>query len=82
MNKRPTQKKRIYDYMKQNRYITAYDAQREFGCMRLSARIAELKESGIAVGSEYAKVKNRYGEECSVKRYWLIEGENNAKSEN
>lgn len=74
MNKRPSQKKRILDYMKEHRFITAYDAQREFGCMRLSARIAEMKESGIAVGSDYAKVKNRYGEECSVKRYWLIEG--------
>lgn len=74
MNKRPTQKKRIYDYMKQNRYITAYDAQREFGCMRLSARIAELKESGIAVGSDFVTVRNRYGEECRVKRYWLVKG--------
>lgn len=72
MNKRPSQKNRILDYMKEHRFITAYDAQREFGCMRLSARIAEMKAEGIAVGSDFTTVRNRYGELCNVKRYWLI----------
>lgn len=68
-NKRPTQAKRILEYMKEHKGITTLDAARDLGCMRLSARIFELKESGTDIKSEFVEVENRYGEKCIVKRY-------------
>lgn len=70
-NKRPIQADRILAYMKEHGGITSLDASRDLGCMRLGARIFELKERGHDIKSEYIEVKNRYGEKCRVKRYWL-----------
>ena len=39
-----SQQKQIYDYMMQGNRITAYEALRLFGCLRLSARIADIKQ--------------------------------------
>lgn len=70
-NKKPTQAKRILEYMKKNGGITSLDAARDLGCMRLGARIFELKDDGHEIKSEFVEVKNRYGEKCRVKRYWI-----------
>lgn len=70
-NKRPTQAKRILAYMKEHGGITTLEAVRDLGCMRLGARIYELKDSGVDVKSEFIEVENRYGEKCRVKRYWI-----------
>lgn len=70
-NKRPIQADRILAYMKEHGGITSLDASRDLGCIRLGARIFELKERGHDIKSEYIEVKNRYGEKCRVKRYWL-----------
>ena len=70
-HKRPMQADRILEYMKEHGGITSLDASRDLGCIRLGARIFELKERGHDIKSEYIEVKNRYGEKCRVKRYWL-----------
>ena len=70
-NKRPIQADRIIAYMKEHGGITSYDAARDIGCMRLGARIFEIKERGIEVKSEFINVENRFGEICRVKRYWI-----------
>lgn len=66
-----SQTKRVHDYMKTHYGITAKQAMDELGIMRLGARIWELKQSGIPVQSGFIKVKNRYGEDCHVKIYYL-----------
>lgn len=44
--------------------------------MRLASRISELKNKHeIDIGSDFITVKNRYGEKCSIKRYYLGKGE-------
>ena len=70
-NKRPIQADRIIAYMKEHGGITSLDAARDLGCMRLGARIFEIKERGIEVKSEFINVENIFGERCRVKRYWI-----------
>lgn len=71
MNKNPIQADRIVKYMQDNGSITALEALRDLGCLRLGARIFELKEKGYDIRGEFVEVENRYGEKCRVKRYWL-----------
>ena len=70
-NKKPIQADRIVEYIKEHGGITSLDAARDLGCMRLGARIFEIKERGIEVKSEFINVENRFGERCRVKRYWI-----------
>ena len=70
-HKRPIQADRILAYMKEHGGITSLDASRDLGCIRLGARIFELKERGHDIKSEFIEVEDRYGEKCRVKRYWL-----------
>ena len=66
---KPTQNQRILDYIERHGSITALEAMRDIGCMRLAARIADLKELGYPIVSETVTVDNRYGEKCHVKKY-------------
>lgn len=68
---RPTQNRRIIEYMTEEGGITQLEALRELGVMRLASRIADLKKQGYDIRSERQEVKNRYGESCFIKRYSL-----------
>lgn len=71
----PSQNDRIIGYLQEHDTITALDAQREFGCMRLAARIADLEKRGYSFSKAPAKVMNRYGQTCRVMAYSLEEEE-------
>lgn len=73
-HKRPTQTQRVLDYMHDFGSITSLEAIVDLGVHRLASRVSELKKMGYPIVSEYVPVKNRYGEPCHVKRYW-VEGE-------
>ena len=66
-----TQAERVLDYMEQFGSITQIEALRDIGCMRLASRISDLKKQGYPITSEIEAVKNRYGENCYIKRYSL-----------
>ena len=68
---KPTQNERIIAYIKEFGSITQFEALRDLGVMRLASRISDLKRLGYPVESERIVVKNRYGEECRIKRYKL-----------
>lgn len=71
-NTRPAQAKRVLQYMKDFGSNTQYEALQDLGVMRLASRISELKHKyGEEIDSEFITVRNRYGENCSVKRYFL-----------
>lgn len=72
-NSRPTQAQRVLGYMENCGSITQLEAWKEIGVMRLASRISELRKNGCKITSKMEKVKNRYGETCSVKRYSLAE---------
>ena len=67
-----TQNDMILDYMKtHSNGITAKDASERFGCMRLSARISDLREMGYNIATEMETSKNRFGNYATYARYKL-----------
>jgi hypothetical protein len=52
--------------------IDPMTAIKDYGCMRLASRIADLKGMGHNIVSERTKGKNRYGEQTSYCTYRLI----------
>lgn len=66
-----TQTEKILEFMKENGSITPMDALSEFGCMRLAARIADIRADGVNVVSTMEQSKNRYGETVRFARYRL-----------
>ena len=61
----------ILDYTRENGSISAMEAVEEFGCYRLSARIADLKQLGHSITGDTVTKKNRYGKPVTFKRYRL-----------
>ena len=61
----------ILAYMQENGSITPVEAMAEFGCMRLAARIADLRQQGVKITKTTAKGINRYGEKISFAKYRL-----------
>ena len=66
-----TQRDMIVQYMQDTGSITPLDALREFGCMRLGARIFDLRKSGIEIRRVLEQRENRYGKRVSFARYYL-----------
>lgn len=68
---KPTQNQRILEYIERFGSITQYEALADLGIMRLASRISDLKRLGYPIESEMVTVKNRFHEDCHVKRYRL-----------
>ena len=56
-----TQKEEIIDYMQKYGSITPLDALLEFGCMRLAARIGDLKADGHTISSKMIAINKAKG---------------------
>lgn len=70
MNSNEKQCSRILAYLEEKGSITSLEALKDLGVFRLASRISELKHKhGYDIKDEWIKVKNRYGEECRIKRY-------------
>ena len=67
------QKEMILKYMQTEGKITPLDAIREFSCLRLSARIYDLKRDGHKIGSRMKTNKNKFGDPVSYSEYYLEE---------
>ena len=76
-----TQVERILKYMTDFGEITAIDAMREFGCMRLAARISDIEDMGIEIRHEWKTSTNRYGEPIRFMSYRLG-GDEHGRAEN
>lgn len=68
---KPTQNKRILDYISKFGSITQLEALRDLGVMRLASRISDLRRQGYSIISKVDTVENRFGEKCRIKRYSL-----------
>lgn len=68
-----TQTERILNHLRECGSITPLDALKEYGCMRLGARIYDLKRAGYQIESRIESRKNRYGERVTYARYSLKE---------
>lgn len=68
-----TQTKMILKHMAEGRRITPGEALTEYGCMRLAARIADIRRMGLRISSRNVTKLNRFGKKVSFKEYWLEE---------
>lgn len=57
-----TQIKRIMRHLQDVGEITPMEAIRDYGIMRLGARVWDLKRQGYPIETQIATGKNRYGE--------------------
>ena len=64
----------ILRYMQDTGSITPWEAMKEFGCMRLGARIYDLKRRGVNVSRELVTDRNRYGKTVNYARYRVKQG--------
>ena len=55
-----TQKDRIIRHLNDKGSITALEAMKEYGIMRLTSRISELKDEGYNIRSEFVSAKNTW----------------------
>lgn len=62
-----SQADRILEYMLAGNSITPLEALNRFGCLRLGARIADIKAKGYLVYSEFVTTAT----EKKVKKYYL-----------
>lgn len=70
-NSKPTQAQRVLAYIEEFGSISQIEALRDLGVMRLASRVSELRKQGHKIVSKTVKVKNRWGENCHIKRYGL-----------
>lgn len=68
------QKDRILRHLKDHGSITQAQAMQEYGCMRLAARIADLKACGHHIVTTTGHGRNRYGEKTAFAVYSLCRG--------
>lgn len=52
--------------------ITPLQAMNNYGCMRLGARINELRKSGYSIRTDTVKQKNRYGKMTRYALYRMV----------
>lgn len=69
------QSDKILRYMQETGGITPMEAIEQFGCMRLAARISDLKAQGVPIKKETVKRRNRFGEPVSFARYSIVRGD-------
>ena len=65
----------ILDYMVQNGSITPLEALKHIGCMRLAARISDLKKRGEKISDRRECSINKWQKKVYYKRYTLEEPE-------
>ena len=69
------QKDRILRHLEDQGSITQWEAIRDYGIMRLGARIWDLKHDGHNIVTERETSVNRYGEKTAYARYRLVRRE-------
>ena len=54
-----SQNKQIADYLNKGKKLTPIDALKKFGCFRLAARIADLRNEGMNIVTNTIKLDNK-----------------------
>lgn len=66
-----TQNNQILEHLKNKGSITPLQALTEYGCMRLGARIYDLKEKGFDIRRTTEYYTNSNGQKKHYARYWM-----------
>lgn len=67
-----TQTERVLRHLQDYGSITQVEAIRDYGIMRLGARIWDLKRQGHVISTERETGVNRYGEKTAYARYRMV----------
>ena len=70
-----THAKMILEHLIKYGSITPLEASKRYGCMRLAARIADIRADGIEIETEFVKEKNMFGKMARFAKYSLKKGE-------
>ena len=54
-----TQKQQLQDHLIKGKSITPIEALNKFGCFRLAARIADLRNEGVNIATKYVNKKSK-----------------------
>lgn len=73
-----TQCEIIQRHLKDFGSITPHEAMKDYGIMRLTSRISELKKAGVPIDKVMVRGKNRYGSPTCYAQYIL--GGNDVRS--
>ena len=68
-----TQTQQILNHLQEQGSITPLEAMQEYGCMRLGARIYDLKAAGWPITSIIERSVNRFGRENKYAMYFMSE---------
>lgn len=71
MKKRQNQFDRVLHHLEEGKTLTRLEAWKKLGIMNPTARICELRMAGHPVVTKMIKVKNRWGESCTVAEWSL-----------
>lgn len=66
-----TQCEKVLRHLREFGTITPMDAIREYGCLRLGARICDLRQDGNQIKSKIVTGRNRFGEVTHYAEYSL-----------
>ena len=70
--KKGTQKHTLYNYLKEGKTISTFNAMYDLGIADLQGVIRDLKKEGVEINSEYKQVQTRFGGTATVKEYRLV----------
>lgn len=71
-------KDKVLEHLRAHKTITAWEAINEFGCLRLAARVADLRRDGYCIDTEIVRDRDRFGEVAKFARYHLREDSTDA----
>ena len=72
MSKKNTPLIRILNHLLEHETITPLEALSEYGCYRLGARIADLRNQGYNIETKITSGRNRFGDSVNFATYRLI----------
>lgn len=70
-----TQTDMILNHLRTSGSITPREALAEYGCMRLGARIYDLRQQGYRITAQLETTYNRFGKRVCYSRYMLHGGD-------
>lgn len=73
LERKPTQRDKVLNYIRQFGYITSWQAYQDLGITQLASRIFELKELGYEFKKTRVNTQNRLGEPTHYDEYRLAE---------
>lgn len=68
-----SQNERLKEYLQVNKTINPMQAWQILGIYRLSGRVLDLRKRGMNIITDDCEIKNRFGEDCTVALYRLVE---------